>query len=170
MKTSHIAFAFAFTFLAGQAPAADPVPDGEPLPAGAPTAPYALTAWCYGALSEYLDIYQQVIPDLRDMDRMFGTSVKHEAQPYAQDIAAAGDELKVLAGAVSAAEQASPTAIAPDGVAAIKLGRSVWAPVKSKTTRELARAWMTWALPDKCDATARDLASRSALLGQAMKH
>ena len=140
------------------------------MPAGAPTEPYAQTAWCYGALSEYLEIYEQVTPDLRDMDRMFGSSVKNEVHPYAKDIDAARDELKVLAGAVSAAEQASPTAIAPNGIAAIKLGRSVWAPVEIKTRRELARAWMTWALPDRCDATARDLTSRSALLGQAMKH
>src|SRR5262249_47478016 len=40
---------------------------GEPLPPGAPTDDYQLTAWCYGALKEYLDIYERVKPDLVDI-------------------------------------------------------------------------------------------------------
>jgi hypothetical protein len=54
---------------------------GEPLPPGAPTDSYQLSAWCYGALDEYLGIYDKVKPDLRDMDHMFGTSVV-EDEPY----------------------------------------------------------------------------------------
>jgi hypothetical protein len=151
----------------------DPAPataDAEPLPAGAPTDPYELAAWCYGAMSEYLEIYDRVKPDLRDIDRMFGTSVKHEAEPYQDDIHAAREELKALAGAVEAAEKASAQVIAPRGAAAVSLGRSIWTPAEQKTRRELARAWLSWALPDRCDANARALASRSALLGQVLKY
>ena len=147
-----------------------PADPGEPLPPGAPTQPYELSAWCYGALSEYLDIYDRVKPDLRAIDKMFGSSVKNEAQPYASDIAASRDELKVLAGATEAAEKASPSPIQEQGADSIKMGRAIWAPAESKSQRELARAWLTWGLPDKCDSNARELAASSAVLGQALKY
>lgn len=143
---------------------------GEPLPAGAPAQPYELAGWCYGAMAEYLTIYEQVKPDLRDIDRLFGSSVKNEAEPYHDDIAAAHQELKVLGGAIEAAEKASPQVIAPRGVEAIKMGRAIWAPAEGHTRRELARAWLSWALPDRCDSNARELAAKSALLGQVLKY
>jgi hypothetical protein len=149
---------------------ADAAPDGEPLPADAPKQPYELAAWCYGALDQYLYIYQTIIPQLKDIDRRFGSSVKNEAQPYAADMAAAHDELKVLAAAVEAAEKASPQVISTDGAAAVVLGRSIWSPAETHTKRELARAWLSWALPDACDANARSLKARSDLLGQALKY
>lgn len=147
-----------------------PPSGGEPLPPGAPTQPYELTAWCYGAMSEYLDIYERVKPDLRAIDKAFGSSVKNEKDPYSADMAAAHVELKVLAGAVVAAEKASPSPIAPQGAAAIKLGRSIWTPAEEKTSRELARAWLSWGMPDRCDSTARSLAANSALLGKALSY
>src|SRR5438034_3135355 len=139
---------------------------GEPLPPGAPTEDYELTGWCYGALGEYLDIYDKVKPDLIAIDKQWGSSVK-ESEPYASDIAAARAELKVLASALEAAEKASPKPIAPQGAAAIKQGQGIWAPVEMKTRRELARAWLTWGVPDKCGTTARTLAARSSVLGKA---
>ena len=144
--------------------------EGEPLPSSAPTQPYELAAWCYGAMSEYLDVYDQVKPDLRDIDKLFGSSVKNEKEPYASDIAAAREELKVLANAVEGAEKASAQVIAPRGVQAVKMGRSIWTPAEERTRRELARAWLSWALPDRCDANAHELAARSALLGKALKY
>lgn len=163
------AITLALALMASQAPA-PAASEGEPLPPGAPTDPYQLTAWCYGAMSEYLDVYERVIPDLRAIDKQFGSSVKNEKDPYSADMAAARDELKVLAGAVEAAEKASPSPIAPQGAIAIKLGRSIWAPAELKTRRELARAWLSWAMPDRCDSTARALASNSALLGKALNY
>ena len=149
---------------------AAPEEAGEPLPPGAPSEPYELSAWCYGALGEYLDIYDRVKPDLRSIDKMFGSSVKNEKEPYSSDIAAAREELKILAGAVEGAEKASPSPIQERGAAAVKEGRSIWSPAEAKTQRELARAWLTWGLPDKCDSTARQLVASSAVLGQALKY
>jgi hypothetical protein len=152
------------------APAAPAPQAGEPLPSGAPTDPYDLAAWCYGALDQYLYIYEAIIPQLRDIDRMFGSSVKNEARPYAGDMAAAAGERKVLAAAIEAAEKASPQVISTRGAAAVMLGRSIWAPAETHTKRELARAWLSWALPDACDSNARQLKARSDLLGQALKY
>lgn len=145
-------------------------PEGEPLPSGAPKQEYPLAAWCYGALSEYLDVYDRVKPDLIAIDKQYGSSVPNEKEPYASDMAAARVELKVIGRAVQEAEQASPAPIAPQGVEAINLGRSIWRPAELKTRRELARAWLSWALPDRCDSNARELSAKSALLGKALKY
>jgi len=152
--------------------AAAPPPDdaaGEPLPPGAPTDSYELSAWCYGALGEYLSIYDKVKPDLRDIDHMFGTSVK-EDEPYQSDMAAARAELKIIGASVTNAEQASDQPISARGADAIKKGRDIWSLVENKSSRELARAWLTWALPDRCDSNARELTARSVLLGRALKY
>jgi hypothetical protein len=164
------ALIIALALLTGDVPAPAAPPQGEPLPADAPTQDYPLTAWCYGAMSEYLAIYDRVKPDLKAIDKMFGTSEPNEPEPYASDMAAAHKELKVIADAVTEAEKASPNPIAAQGAEAVKQGRSIWAPAEAKTSRELARAWLSWALPDRCDSTARALASKSALLGQALKY
>ncbi len=151
---------------------AAPPPDegaGEPLPPGAPTDTYELAAWCYGALDEYLQVYDKVIPDLKAIDHEFGTDVK-EAQPYHTDMAAARVELKLIGGSVTDAEKASPTPIADRGVAAMNDGRHIWSVAEGKPRRDLARAWMMWALPDRCDSNARDLAQRSLLLGKALSY
>jgi hypothetical protein len=165
--------------LADAQPAAAPPPDappaatdangGEPLPPGAPTDSYELSAWCYGALDEYLTIYERVKPDLRDIDHMFGTPVV-EDEPYQSDMAAARVELKMIGASVTEAEKASPHPISEDGVAAIKLGRAIWSVAEAKPRRELARAWMLWALPDRCDSNAKELAQRSILLGRALNY
>jgi hypothetical protein len=151
--------------------ATTPAPvDGEPLPADAPKQPYELAAWCYGAMDQYLYIYDQIIPELRDIDRRFGSSVKDEKRPYAADMAAARVELDVLRNAVVAAEKASIKVIAPEGVRSVNQGRDIWGPAQMHTRRELARAWLSWALPDRCDANARELTAKSNLLGEALKY
>src|ERR1700757_2671616 len=78
------------------APDAQAADAGEPLPSNAPKDPYELAAWCYGALDQYLFIYENIIPELKAIDREFGSSVKDEARPYASDMAAAHDELKLI--------------------------------------------------------------------------
>jgi hypothetical protein len=151
---------------------AAPPPDdgaGEPLPPGAPTDPYELSAWCYGALGEYLTIYDKVKPDLRDIDKLFGSSVV-EAEPYQSDMAAYRVELKLIGDSVTEAEKASPDRISDRGVSAMRRGREIWSLAEAKSNRELARAWLGWALPDRCDANARELATRSIVLGKALRY
>ncbi len=144
-----------------------PEAPGEPLPAGAPTDPYQLTGWCYGALAEYLEIYDVVKPDLIAIDKMFGPAVK-ESEPYQSDIAAYRDELKIFGNAIEATEKASPQIISPQGAQAIRAGQSIWRPAEARTHRELARAWMSWGMPDQCDVNAKALLARSTVLGKAL--
>jgi hypothetical protein len=161
------ALALALSLMLADTPPAPDDGGGEPLPPGAPTESYQLSAWCYGALDEYLAIYQKVKPDLRDIDHMFGTSVV-EDEPYHSDMAAARVELKVIGDSVTDAEKASPRPIADQGAQAIQQGRSIWSVAEAKSHRELARAWMLWALPDRCASNAKELAQRSLLFGKAL--
>lgn len=137
---------------------------GEPLPPGAPTDPYELTSWCYGALGEYLAVYDRVIPDLRDIDRAYGSSVHNEAQPYAADIAAARLALRRFATAMRTAERASAQPIATRGAAAVQQGRAIWTIAERGSRRALARAWLYWGVPDQCEITALSLQERSSVL------
>ncbi len=143
------------------APAADEAPapavkhEAEPLPPGAPTEGYRLAAWCYGALDEYLTIYEKVKPEIIAIDAAYGPKEAKETEPYASDMKALRVERKVLAEAVAAAEKASPRSIAPQGAQAVAQGRSIWRPAETNTPRALARAWMTWGLPDRCASTSR---------------
>jgi hypothetical protein len=130
---------------------------------------YQLAAWCYGALNEYLDVYERVKPELVDIDRMFGTPVT-EAEPYHSDIAAARVELKVIGDAVTQAQKASPHPITAESAAALHQGAAIWSMAEAKPRRELARAWLMWALPARCDSVSREVAAKSSLLGRALKY
>lgn len=138
--------------------------DAGDIPPGAPTDDYGFVAWCYGALGEYLTIYDQVIPDLKDIDKLFGTSVQEDA-PYTADVAAERVALRRFGTAIVAAERASPTPISTRGAASIQAGRGIWAAAKLQPHRKLADAWLFWGIPKRCETTAKALKSHSATHG-----
>lgn len=171
----------ALTLLAAQPGAAAPAPapsDSAPatitaqtdeddgIPTTAPKDDYRFVAWCYGALDEYLQIYEVVKPDLKEIDKLFGTPVV-EAEPYSADIAEDRKALKRFAGAIEAAEKASVHPISQQGAEAMESGRHIWAAAKMEPHRKLADAWLFWGVPAKCDRVAKTLKTRATLLGQA---
>ena len=141
--------------------------DWDEIPPTAPRDDYGLVAWCYGALDEYLSIYEVVKPDLKAIDKMFGSPV-HESEPYAGDVAGERQALKRFAAAIEAAERASPQPVAFRGAAAMDQGRSIWSAAKLQPRRKLADAWLFWGVPNRCETTAKSLKARATLLGQAM--
>jgi len=141
--------------------------DGNDVPASAPKDDYRFVAWCYGALDEYLNIYQVVKPDLKAIDKLFGTPVV-EAEPYTADIAEDRKALKRYGAAIEAAERASLRPISDQGAQAIRDGRDMWAAAKQQPTRRLADAWLFWGIPPRCDRVADRLKARATLLGQAL--
>jgi hypothetical protein len=145
---------------------ANPAPADE-IPPGAPSDDYGLVAWCYGALGEYLSIYDDIKPDLKAIDKAFGTPVV-EAEPYSADMAEARKAEKRFAAAMEAAEKASPAPIAQHGADSIEKGRTIWSAVRLKSRRNLVDAWLFWGVPDRCETTSAALKTRSTLLGQAM--
>ena len=141
--------------------------DEDGVPPGAPTDDYLFVAWCYGATDEYLDIYERVKPDLKAIDKLFGSPVK-EAEPYQSDVADEHKALKRFAVAITAAEKASVHPIGEQGAAAMEQGRSIWRAAELQPSRKLADAWLFWGIPNRCEKTAAALKSRSILMGQAL--
>ena len=146
---------------------ADMADDGDDVPTNAPKGDFQFVAWCYGALDEYLDIYEQVKPDLKAIDKLFGTPVV-EAEPYSADIAEDRKALKRFAASLQTAERASLQPVAEQRAAAIQSGRDVWAVARLEPNRRLADAWLFWGLPPRCDRAASRLKARATLLGQAV--
>ncbi|HEY2658965.1 MAG TPA: hypothetical protein VGI79_04535 [Caulobacteraceae bacterium] len=140
--------------------------DWDEIPSNAPRDDYGLVSWCYGALDEYLTLYEVVKPDLKAIDKMFGTPVV-EAEPYHDDIAEDRKALKRFAGAIEAAEKASARPIAPEGAAAMESGRHIWAAARLEPRRRMADAWLFWGVPTRCDKVAKTLKVRATLMGQA---
>ena len=140
--------------------------DDDGVPPTAPKDDYRFVAWCYGALDDYLQIYDRVKPDLKAIDKMFGSPVK-EAEPYQDDVAEDRKALKRFAAAIEAAEKASPRPIGPEGAAAMQSGRDIWSAAKLEPSRKLADAWLFWGLPNRCDVVAKQLKVRATLMGQA---
>lgn len=128
----------------------------EDVPAGAPTDDYGFVSWCYGALDEYLTIYPKVLPDLKDIDKTFGSPVQEDV-PYAKDVALEHKALDRFAAAMQAAQKASPQPIADQGQAAVAQGRGIWAKVEALPSRQLADAWLFWGVPVRCETTAKSL-------------
>jgi hypothetical protein len=156
---------------ATEPPPANPDPaaasqETEDIPPGAPTDDYGFVNWCYGATDEYLTIYTKVLPDLKDIDKTFGSPVK-EAVPYAADVAAEHLALKRFAVAIATAEKATPDPInSTEGQGAIAKGRSIWSVAETLPNRKLADAWLFWGIPVRCERTAKSLHAHSlAALG-----
>lgn len=139
----------------------------DDLPPGAPRDDYGLVGWCYGALGEYLSIYDDIKPDLKAIDKMFGSPVV-EKEPYSEDVAELRKAEKRFAAAMEAAEKASPQPISQHGADSIEKGRSIWSVVRLKTRRNLVDAWLFWGVPNRCETTSKSLKTRATLLGQAM--
>src|SRR3954468_8577768 len=92
--------------LAAEAPA----PATPPHPKGAPTDPYQFVAWCYGALRGYLDMHDEVIPEVTRIESTYrppGRKLADDMQVYADMQKDGQTKLKLFREALTAAEKAS---------------------------------------------------------------
>jgi hypothetical protein len=151
---------------------AEPAAPEAPWPAGAPHDDYGLVAWCYGALAGYLDLYDQVMPEVRRIE----TTFRRPGSNLAEDLAVYSDmrrhgqkNLKDFQRAMEAAEKASLRPINARGAAALQKGRSTWAAAGNLPKARLAQEWMSWSLPVRCETTAPTLEQRAKLMGTAFR-
>ena len=141
-------------------PAAAPAQDEGAAPSGAPADDYGLMAWCYGALSGHLGLYQHVLPQVRRIETEFlesGHTIDEVMGDYAAQHAAGEKTLTSWAHVLTIEEAAGKTGGRKRAVA-IARGRMVWKGADSADPRQLAQLWMSWGLPDKCRTTAHRLA------------
>ena len=133
--------------------------DSGALPAGAPTDDYALVAWCYGALSRHMELHDQVWPEVQRIEAQFpqpGVSLKEALAAYDDQHKAGLAQLDLYAKALDLGEVAGKTG-GLERTVAIQVGRDVWQGSDGADPKELARAWMDWALPGQCPDTANKM-------------
>lgn len=171
-----LAFALSL-FMAGQPavpdpPAVEPAAKADPVPAGAPREDYPFVAWCYGALRGYLDLHDQVMPEVTRIEGQFrkpGTKLSDDLKVYADMQKEGRAQLVLYRDAMTAAEKASLRPLNAVGAEAVRKGRSTWNAGPDVTKARMAQEWMSWVPPGRCERTARTLASRARLLGSAFK-
>ncbi len=152
-----------------EAPAAE---TAAPHPLGAPTDPYLFVAWCYGSLRGYLDLHDEVMPEVTRIETTYrppGRKLSDDLKVYADMQKDGRAELKQFQAALTAAEKASLRPINVEGAVAVKKGRGIWQSGPGVTKARMAQEWMSWALPAKCVTTAKDLEARATLLGASFR-
>jgi len=156
-------------------PAADAPADAAPqdrFPPGAPREDYQFVAWCYGSLRGYLDLHDQVMPEVTRIESTYrppGRKLSDDLKVYADMQKEGRAQLKLFQAALTAAEKASLRPINTIGAEAVRKGRSMWTANVAVTPARMAQEWMSWALPARCEATARDLQAKATLLGASFK-
>lgn len=182
------ALAFALSLLLADTPAAAeaaappaPAPAAEapaaasqeaPWPTGAPKGDYQLVAWCYGALRGYLDLHDEVMPEVTRIESEFrrpGSKLADDLKVYADQQKQAKLDLKRFQRALTAAEKASARPINTVGAAAVQKGHAIWTVTPGTPKARVAQEWMSWTLPSRCSATADSLEKRAVLMGPAFK-
>src|SRR5690348_8455990 len=106
-----------------------PAADEAPWPAGVPHDDYQLVAWCYGMLRGYLDLHDEVMPEVTRIETAFrppGRKLSDDLKVYADMQKTGKAQLKQFAAALTAAEKASLKPINTIGAAAVAKGHSVW--------------------------------------------
>lgn len=162
-------------FLALALAAADPAPAAEAsaeaeaprMPVGAPSDDYGLVGWCYGALGGYLDLYDEVMPEVTRIEttwRRPGSNLAEDLKVYADMRKEGRSNLKLFEQAIEAAEKASIRPISSRGQEAVRKGRSIWTAAATMPKARVAQEWMSWALPAVCTSTAERLKSNAGLM------
>lgn len=154
------------------APVAEPASAEMALPTGAPREDYPFVAWCYGALSGYLDLHDQVMPEVTRIEttwRRPGSNLADDLKVYETQQRQGREDLKRFRAALTAAEKASLQPINAAGAAAVKRGRAMWMAGENVSKARLAQEWMSWSLPARCPAVAATLEKRATLMGASFK-
>jgi hypothetical protein len=155
------------------APAPQPAATTMGSPRGAPRGDdYQLVAWCYGALRGYLDLHDEVMPEVTRIERTYrapGSNLADDLKVYADQQVLGRKDLARFQAALTAAEKASMQPINARGAEAIRRGRMVWASGPEITKARKAQEWMSWSPPAACATTAETLVARSALMSPAFK-
>lgn len=152
-------------------PAAD-APAEAPVPTGAPTDDYQFVAWCYGVLSGYLELHDQVMPEVTRIEstwRRPGSNLADDLKVYDVQQREGRADLKRFRAALTAAEKASIQPINAVGAQAIGRGRAVWNIAPDVGKARVAQEWMSWSLPARCPTAAATLEKRSTLLGASLQ-
>jgi len=180
-KAHMTPFAIALALFAQAPEAAAPPADAPPpasapvedrLPNGAPKEDYPFVAWCYGALRGWLDLHDEVMPEVTRIETQFrkpGTSLADDLKVYADMQRDGAKQLKQFQSTLTEAEKASVRPINVIGGAAVRQGRSIWQSGPEVSKARKAQEWMSWSLPARCEVVSANLQARSKLIGATLR-
>lgn len=160
----------ALALLAQDAPT--PAATEAPVPAGAPADDFGLTAWCHGSLSRWMDLREQVMPEVRRIEGVItrpGSSLEEDMRAYDELEAQSRADLALFTRALRSMERASPRSVDAARDAAMTRGRAVWTGAETLTPARLAQEWMSWSLPARCQTAAVRLQESAELAMPAMR-
>lgn len=171
------ALAIALALFAQAPEAAAPPPEApaaaeDRLPNGAPRDDYQFVAWCYGALRGYLDMHDEMMPEVTRIETQFrkpGTSLADDLKVYADMQKIGRNQLKTFQASLTAAEKASVRPINTLGANAVRLGRQIWNTGPEVSKARKAQEWMSWSLPLRCETVSASLETRAKLMGATFK-
>jgi hypothetical protein len=155
-----------------QTPAAETQAAEAATPAGAPQDDYQFVAWCYGVLSGYVALHDQVMPEVTRIEstwRRPGSKLADDLKVYDAQQRQAQADLKRFHVALTAAEKASIRPINEEGAKALQRGRAVWNAGPEISKARIAQEWMSWTLPARCPTAAASLTKRAKLLGASLQ-
>lgn len=153
------------------AEAAQPAPEDR-LPTGAPKDDYQFVAWCYGALRGYLDMHDEMMPEVKRIEAQFrkpGTRLEDDLKVYADMQKYGQGKLKDFQASLTAAEKASVRPINTIGAQAVRQGRQIWNTGPDVTKARKAQEWMSWTLPARCETVSASLEQKAKLMGATFK-
>lgn len=149
-----------------------PAPVEDRIPGGAPTEDYPFVGWCYGALRGWMDMHDEVMPEVKRIEGQFrkpGTRLADDLKVYDDMQKDGAKQLKAFQAALTAAERASVRPINTVGGAAVRQGLLTWTAGSDVTKARKAQEWMSWALPARCEVVAARLETRSKLMGASLR-
>ncbi len=133
------------------------------IPRGAPADDFGLVAWCRGALTGHMALYQLVKPELRSIERP--GEVATEAKDDVEQMKAGRDYLALYRRAMLAAEKDSPTPIRPRGESLEAQGEAIWSGARTAEPRKRMWTWLMWDLPGRCEVAAKRLETHAGRKG-----
>jgi hypothetical protein len=144
-----------------------PVAEDGDIPKGAPSADYDFVAWCHGALTGHMALYELVKPELKAIERP--DEVADEEKADLEQMKAGREYLALYSRAMRAAAKSHPKEMAERREKAEAQGAAIWEPAKSAEPRTRMWSWLLWDLPGRCEVAAKRLEIRSSVLGGAYR-
>lgn len=159
----------------------------SPALTGAPADDYGFVAWCRGALTGHMELFQSASPEIArvreqkarvlltgksgaEAEKIQASLAKDAAREDELDIEqhkAGEDYLTLYQSALTAAEAAgSPHA---RGEEAASQGYRIWSAARASDGKTQMYSYLMWELPGRCETAAKSLKEKSSLFGAAFR-
>ena len=122
-------------------------------PRGAPAESYDFVAWCHGALTGHMALYEKVKPELVSIEQP-GEVATDEKNDRLQ-LQAGRDYLALYTRALNGVDHGRYGALMTRRKAAEAQGEAIWAPYNDAPARARMWAYVGWDLPGRCETVAK---------------